>query len=150
MRMHALVAVSLFTIVFAFSSPWAISQGGVPAYNAAPPAKGKALPPILGKDELWGPNSQYDFQTHAYELAKQIPNVLHQQPCYCYCDRGMGHKSLHSCFEGIHGAQCSTCLRELYYTYTEYKKGRSAARIREGIIKGEWKLVDLQAAASIN
>ena len=51
-------------------------------------------------------NAQYPFQTHAYELAAKIPAVLHQQPCYCYCDRGMGHNSLHSCFEGTHGAQC--------------------------------------------
>src|ERR1043166_6421158 len=109
MWMRALVTASLFTIVFAFSSPWAIFQGGVPADNAAPPAPGKKLAPILGKDELWGPNSQYDFQTHAYELAKKIPNVLHQQPCYCYCDR-MGHNSLHSCFENTHGKKLPPIL----------------------------------------
>ena len=149
MWMRALVAASLFTIVFAFSSPWAISQGGVPAYNAAPPAKGKVLPPILGKDELWGNNAQYDFQTHAYELAKKIPNVLHQQPCYCYCDR-MGHNSLHSCFENVHGAQCDVCLKELYYSYSQNKAGKTAKQIRQGIIAGQWRKVDLQSSAKLN
>jgi hypothetical protein len=30
------------------------------------------------------------------------------------------------------------------------KKGKTAAQIRQGIIKGEWKQVDLQTAAAIN
>jgi len=62
----------------------------------------------------------------------------------------MGHKSLRSCFEGTHGAQCATCLKELYYSYSMNKNGKTAAQIRRGIIKGEWKQVDLQTAAAIN
>jgi len=75
--------------------------------------------------------------------------VLHQQPCYCHCDR-MGHNSLHSCYENTHGAQCSTCLKELYYSYQQHKSGKTATQIRAGIIKGEWKQIDLQSAASMN
>jgi hypothetical protein len=30
------------------------------------------------------------------------------------------------------------------------KKGKAAAQIRQGIMKGEWKQVDLQTAAAIN
>jgi hypothetical protein len=152
MRKHWLKLVLLALVTVAVSAPWAASQEEerVPAYNAAPPAKGEKLPRILGKEDLWGGNAEYPFQTHAYELASKIPAVLHQQPCYCYCDRGMGHNSLRSCFEGTHGAQCSTCLKELYYTYTQYRKGKTAAQIRQGIIKGEWKQIDLQAAAAIN
>jgi hypothetical protein len=30
------------------------------------------------------------------------------------------------------------------------KKGKTATQIRQGIIKGEWKQVDLQTANSIN
>ncbi len=149
---RGLILASLALIVLAFSIPWAISQqdGIVPAYNAAPPAKGTTLPPILGKEQLWGENSQYPFQTHAYELAAKIPAVLHQQPCYCYCDRGMGHNSLHSCFEGTHGAQCSVCLKEAYYAYSMHQKGKTAAQIRQAIMKGDWKQVNLQTAAGIN
>jgi hypothetical protein len=138
--------------IIAVSTPRASSQqqGETPAFNAAPPAKGTTLPPILGKEQLWGENAQYPFQTHAYELAAKIPAVLHQQPCYCYCDRGMGHNSLHSCFEGTHGAQCSVCLKEAYYAYSMHQKKKTPAQIRQGIIKGEWKQIDLHAAADIN
>jgi len=138
--------------VLAVSTPWAISQqeGETPAYHAGPPSKGTTLPPILGKEQLWGENAQHPFQTHAYELAAKIPAVLHQQPCYCYCDRGMGHNSLHSCFEGTHGAQCSVCLKEAYYSYSMNKKGKTATQIRQGIMKGEWKQIDLHNAASID
>lgn len=149
---RGLVLAFLGVIVLVVSAPWAISQqdGAVPKYNTSPPAKGSTLPPILGREQLWGANAQYPFQSHAYELAAKIPVVLHQQPCYCYCDRGMGHKSLHSCFEGTHGAECSVCLKELYYSYFMYKKGKTATQIRQGIVKGEWKQIDLQTAAALN
>ena len=132
---------------------WSSSQdepgGQIPAYNAGPPPKGTTLPPILTKEQLWGDNAQFPYQTHAYELASKIPAVLHQQPCYCYCDR-MGHNSLHSCFENTHGAQCATCLKELYYSYAQTKKGKTAAQIRKGIISGEWRQVNLADAATLN
>jgi len=149
-RGFALFCLAL--LVFTVSSPWAASQEEeekVPAFNAGPPAKGQKLPPILGPEQLWGANAQNPYQTHAYELAARIPVVLHQQPCYCYCDR-MGHNSLHSCFEKTHGAQCATCLKELYYSYTMHKQGKSAAEIRKGIIRGEWKQVNLVESSSIN
>jgi len=152
MLKRALILAFLFLVTLALSAQWAASQEdqGVPAYNAGPPVRGKKLPPILPKENLWAENAQFAYQTHAYELAAQIPNVLHQQPCYCYCDRGMGHNSLRSCFEGTHGAQCDVCLKELYYSYSQTKKGKTAAQIRQGIVKGEWKQVNLEAAASMN
>lgn len=152
MMKRGLTLACLGLLVLVVSTPWAISQSdeATPKYNAKPPAKDSDLPPILGREQLWGNNSQYPYQSHAYELAAKIPAVLSQQPCYCYCDRGMGHNSLHSCFEGMHGAQCGVCMKELYYSYSMNKKGKTAAQIRQGIIKGEWKQVDLQTAASIN
>lgn len=152
MLKRGLTLAFLGLLVLTVSTPRAISQseGEVPKFNARPPAKGSTLPPLLGKEQLWAENAQYPFQTHAYELAAKIQAVLHQQPCYCYCDRGMGHNSLHSCFEGTHGAQCSICLKELYYSYSMNQKGKTAAQIRQGIMKGEWKQVDLQTAAAIN
>lgn len=148
---RGLTLVFLALMILAVSAPWAVSQqeGVTPAYNAGPPAKGTVLPAILGKEQLWGENAQYPFQSHAYDLAAKIPAVLHQQPCYCYCDR-MGHKSLHSCFEGTHGAECSVCLKELYYSYQMTQKHKTAAQIRKGIIAGEWKQIDLQSAANIH
>jgi hypothetical protein len=141
-----------FLLVLAVSAPWAISQqdeGRIPAFHAGPPPPGTKMAPILGKEQLWGDNDQYAFQSHAYQLAAKVSSVLYQQPCYCYCDR-MGHKSLHSCFEGTHGAQCTTCMKEVFYSYQMSKRHKTAAQIRKGIIAGEWKQIDLQAASSMN
>ena len=150
-RKRVPVLSSLFVIVVLASAPWLQSEDqGIPHFNAAAPAKGAKLDPILTKDQLWGENAQYPYQTHAYKLAAKIPNVIYQMPCYCYCDRGMGHNSLHSCFSGSHGAQCGTCLKELYYTYQMNKQGKTTKEIRAGIMRGDWKQLDLETAASIN
>jgi hypothetical protein len=151
---RSLTVASLFLVTtLSMSAEWTSlplpEDGAVPAYNAGPPPKGTKLPPILATSELWGADAQNVYQRHAYELAAKIPNVLHQQPCYCYCDR-MGHNSLHSCFESTHGAQCATCLKELYYSYQQHKNGKTAGQIRAGIIKGEWKQVDLLSASTMN
>jgi hypothetical protein len=151
MLRRALTLSVFFLSLFVLSAPWANSQqeGVIPAYNAAPPPKDAKLPPILQKDQLWGDNAEHPYQTHAYDLASKIPAVLHQQPCYCYCDR-MGHNSLHSCFETAHGARCDICLKELYYAYTEHKNHKTAVQIRKGIIAGHWHQVDLEKAATVN
>ena len=149
---RSLTLIFLLTVTLTMSAQWIAQEeegSGIPAYNAGPPAKGSKLPAVLTKDQLWGADAQYPYQTHAYELAAEIPAVLHQQPCYCYCDR-MGHNSLHSCYENTHGARCATCLKELYYSYQQHQKGKTATQIRAGIIKGEWKQIDLDSAAAIN
>jgi hypothetical protein len=46
----------------------------------------------------------YPVLQKAYSIAAEIPEVLAQQPCYCYCDRSAGHKSLASCWADDHGA----------------------------------------------
>jgi hypothetical protein len=152
MQKRVLASAFLFLMVALLSTPWLQSEDdpGVPHFNTTPPAAGTKLPPILTRDQLWGSNAEFPYQTHAYELAAKIPQVLYQQPCYCYCDRSMRHTSLHSCFSGTHGAECGTCLKELYYTYTMYKQHKTAREIRAGIIKGDWKPVDLTTAANIN
>jgi uncharacterized protein with PCYCGC motif len=148
---RSLTLAFVFVVTLTMSAEWSTSpeESGTPAYNAGPPPKGTKLPPILTKDQLWGADAQNPYQTHAYDLAAKIPVVLHQQPCYCYCDR-MGHNSLHSCFESTHGAQCSTCLKELYYSYQQHRKGKTAVQIRTGIINGEWKQIDLKSASAVN
>jgi hypothetical protein len=41
-------------------------------------------------------------------------------------------------------------MKELYYSYAQNKKGKTAAQIRKGIVAGEWKQVDLQSSAAMN
>ncbi len=127
----------------------AFAQGDhVPAYNSHPPAAGDLLP-ILPADLRIGENFKYPYQVHAYELASKIPAVLTQLPCYCYCER-IGHKSLHTCFESDHGAHCGICMKEAFYAFQQTKAKKTPAQIRDGIIKGEWKSIDLDAAVNMN
>jgi hypothetical protein len=137
------LALGLLTVVA--SAQWSNPSEDVPAYNAVAPTQ--PLPPILSGAQLSGPYFTHPYQITAYKMAAKIPGVLHQQPCYCRCDREMGHNSLHSCFEGTHGAACSTCMREAMYAYQQTKLGRTPKQIRAGIEKGEWQTVDVMTAA---
>src|ERR1022692_34163 len=93
---RALTLLFLLTVTLTMSAQWTAQQdeGGIPAYNAGPPPQALNLPALLTKADLWGADAQYPYEPRAYELASKIPAVLHQQPCYCDCDR-MGHNSLH-------------------------------------------------------
>ncbi len=142
-RMVGCVAVGLMTL--AASAQWTNPAADVPAYNATVPKKPSK--PIMAGEQLTGPFFEHPYQVTAYKIAAKIPAVLHQQPCYCHCDRALGHKSLHSCFEGTHGAACSTCMKEAVYSYQETQKGRTPAQIRASIERGEWQTVDLEKAA---
>lgn len=125
----------------------ALAQGEhVPAYNLTAP-KASDLMPILPADQRVGENFKFPFQVKSYELAGKIPVVIAQMPCYCYCER-MGHGSLHTCFESNHGAHCGICMKEVFYAYQQTQMKKTPAQIRDGIIKGEWKMVDLEAAGS--
>ena len=80
---------------------------------------------------------------NVYGLAAKIRPVLYQQPCYCYCDRHEGHKSLLDCFVGTHGAECDICQKEAVLSYQLTQKGKTPAQIRAAIIRGDWRVVNL-------
>jgi len=107
----------------------------VPAFHAEAP-KGE-LPETMNPDLFKQPLVQ-----NAYAVASKIKAILYQQPCYCHCDKHKGHTSLLDCFASNHGSGCGTCIYEDFYSYEQTRKGKTAAEIREGIIKGEWKSVD--------
>lgn len=121
----------------------ALAQQDVPAYNAKPPAMATKLPPILAPAQLSPGSRRYGFQERAYLIAARIQRTLHQLPCYCHCDQHLGHNSLRSCFTDEHGAQCGTCLQELYYANQMLKQGKSAKQIRDGIIHGDFNSINL-------
>ena len=47
--------------------------------------------------------SAYPLVARAYKIATEIPGVIAQQPCYCFCDK-FGHRSLLDCYASDHGA----------------------------------------------
>jgi len=143
--MKKLIGCAILGLVtLAASAQWSNPADDIPAYNMGAPSK--PLPPIMSGTQLSGPYFAHPYQVTIYKMAAKIPAVLHQQPCYCRCDREMGHNSLHSCFEATHGAACSTCMKEAMYSYLETKKGKTPSQIRAGIERGEWMNLDLEKA----
>jgi len=140
-RLLPIIAVA----VLAVASSAQFMDNEVPAYHPKPPAKGEKLVPIASSAQLDQMNLKYGFQRRAYEAAAKVPRVLYQLPCYCFCDRSAGHQSLHSCFEGDHGSHCSTCMQEAFYAYEMTKQGKTAKQIREGVMKGDYKSIDLKS-----
>jgi hypothetical protein len=108
----------------------------VPAYHAT-----RSKEPL---PETLDPSQFPDQQTkNVYALAAKVKNVLYRQPCYCHCDKEMGHTSLLSCYTDRHASVCSLCQKEAVLVYTETQKGKTPAQIRKEIIDGKWKDVDL-------
>lgn len=149
MLKRGLMLTFVLLLTFSVSAQWTPS-GDIPAFHAAPPSANMSVPPVLNRQQLAEQGLTDPLQVHAYELAAKTSKLIYQQPCYCHCDRSQGHKSLHSCFEGTHGAMCSVCMAEVFYSYQMSKQHKSAAEIRKGIIAGEYKKIDLQNATSIN
>ncbi len=58
----------------------------------------KPLPATLSPASFSNPSV-----ARAYRVAREIPEVLAQQPCYCYCDK-FGHRGLLDCYRDNHGA----------------------------------------------
>jgi hypothetical protein len=111
-------------------------KSDIPAYHSEA-AKGP-LPDTLD------PQQFSDAETrNVYTLAAKEKPILYQQPCYCRCDKEVGHKSLLDCFTDNHGAHCVLCKKEAIFTYTESQQGKTAAQIRKEIMDGKWKDVDL-------
>lgn len=140
-RIFQTLAVALLTV--AAYAQWPSDNFDLPAYHATAPKKPQK--PLLSGAELSGPYFTHPYQVTVYEMANRIPSVLYQLPCYCRCDRELGHTSLRSCFEGTHGATCSVCLREGAFAYQQTKLGRTPAQIRIGIERGEYLNVDLMS-----
>jgi hypothetical protein len=141
-RIMVCLAVGMLSV--AASAQW-VTNEDVPAYHAAAPVRGTVLPALLSGKQLTGPLFQYPWQKVVYADAAKVPNVLYQLPCYCRCDRAMSHTSLHSCFEGLHGAECSTCAKEGYYAYQMSLKGKTVKEIRDGVMGKDFESIDLNS-----
>ena len=114
-----------------------MTDEGVPSYHAY-----ALKPPIpVTMDPKQFPDA---LSRNVYALAAKIKPVLYQQPCYCYCDRHVGHKSLLDCYASIHGSECDICQKEAIFSYQQTQKGKTPAQIRAAIIHGDWKSVDLR------
>jgi hypothetical protein len=140
--MHVWLRYTLLaTATVAAATHWVPGTDTTPAYYTVAPHR--AAHPLLAGDQLTGPYFQHPYQVIAYQMAAKVEKVLYYQPCYCRCDRALLHKSLHSCFEGTHGAECATCMRQAIFTYQQTKAGKTPEQIRDAIRRGEAENVDV-------
>jgi uncharacterized protein with PCYCGC motif len=107
-----------------------------PAYHSQVPSG--ALPQTMDPTSF-----NNNAVKNAYAVAAKVRRVLYQQPCYCHCDRSIGHESLLDCYVGKHASVCDVCMREAFYAYEQTQKKKTPAEIRAGIERGEWQQVDM-------
>jgi hypothetical protein len=144
MKRRWVVALAVFTVTAASYAQWTNPADDVPAYHSSAPLKVTPLKPILSGSQLTGEHFRYPWQVHAYQQAIKISSVLYQLPCNCRCDRSLGHTSLRSCYEGLHGTECSTCAKEAFFTFAQLKQGKSVADIRAAIARHDYESIDLE------
>ena len=138
------VAVILAAATAISYAQWTNPADDIPAYHPSAPLKVSSLPPILSGAKLTGENFRYPWQVHVYQQAAKVSSVLYQLPCNCRCDRSLGHTSLRSCFEGLHGAECSTCAKEGLFAYQQTKLGKTPVQIRAAIEHKDYESIALE------
>src|SRR6266567_5916996 len=105
----ALIAVSV-AAYHGSSQPSGAGDGtGRPSYGGAVPPYYVDLHGIVLPKTLPPERFREDKVRYAYEVAAKIPETLAQLPCYCPCDRTVGHKSLLHCYADQHAAYCGIC-----------------------------------------
>jgi hypothetical protein len=137
------MGLAVFAVTAACYAQWANPAQDVPAYHPSAPLHLSALPPILSGSKLTGENFRDPWQVHVYQQVAKVSSVAYQLPCNCRCDRALGHTSLRSCFEGLHGTECSTCAKEGFYAYQQTRLGKTPAQIRAGIARLDYEKIDL-------
>jgi len=101
----------------------------MPAHYETAPSR-SSLGPTLEPEKFTG------LVREAYRAAREIPQTLAQLPCYCHCDRGMGHKSLHSCYEDDHASHCAVCVNEALLALKLQREHKlTPAQIRDRIVQ---------------
>lgn len=70
------------------------------AFNAL---KERVTDPETGLPKTLDPSLFKGKAKKAYQIAREIPQVLAQMPCFCECE-AFGHENLLDCFIDHHGA----------------------------------------------
>lgn len=97
------------------------------------------FPPTLDPSQF-----QSSAVREAYSVAKQILEVLGQQPCYCYCQR-QGHRSLLDCFASLHATSCDICINEARLAGQLSRQGKTAEAIRAPIIQKQGLISEVRS-----
>ena len=81
---------------------------------------------------------------NSYRIAKEIPEVLAQQPCLCGCDNTSDdHRSLLDCYIDDHASTCLVCMKEAVLAEQMIDAGQSAKEVREAILEHKFSEVSI-------
>jgi hypothetical protein len=84
--------------------------------------------------EVLSPTIFDDERTRAaYQVAKDIPDVLEQLPCFCGCMTSFGHKNNLFCFKDQHGSGCTLCQDIALDAKKMHDQGMPIAQIQDNI-----------------
>ncbi len=106
-----------------------LSGSSKPAEAAKNTPRGGETRPTLSPALFFGNAAK------AYKVAQEMPEVLDGLFCYCYCQEGLGHKSLLTCFTDDHGANCDICINEAIRAGELHKSGYKISDIKTVIDK---------------
>ena len=97
-------------IIFLFTSTLTMANGEYPKtipQETDPKAfkilKEKSIDPKTGMSKTLDPHLFKGKVRQTYQIAKDIPEMLVQVPCFCECE-AFGHENLLDCFIDQHGA----------------------------------------------
>ena len=99
------------------AAPHPDPRPGATADRVLPPAM---VPHVIGSGE-------------AYAAARAMPGLLDGIYCHCECAKNFGHRSLLTCFESDHGANCNICMGEATLAARLAAQGNSLRQIRSAI-----------------
>jgi len=89
---------------------------------------------LSNSEGVLSPTIFNDAKTRAaYQVAKDIPEVLEQLPCFCGCMSHFGHKNNLYCFKDMHGSGCELCQDIALDARKMHDEGMSIAQIQENI-----------------
>lgn len=93
------------------------------------PAEGVTAEHVVHADRY----TAYPRVATVYAQAAEIPHVLDGLYCHCDCSKHAGHRSLLTCFESDHGANCDVCLSEAALAYQMTRDGKTLDEVRAAI-----------------
>ena len=123
-KQNLILGIAAVTIIAV--TGWVSLRGtNEPADESSVSAKSAAvLSPTIFNDEK---------TRAAYQVAKEIPEVLEQLPCFCGCMTSFGHKNNLFCFKDQHGSGCEICQDIALDAKKMHDQGMPIAQIQENI-----------------
>jgi len=127
---------------------WAMFRGGNQTAPAAVEQTAQVTPAtaveLLPVDDAAGPTLPPEMfldpkAKEAYQVAKDIPDVLRELPCFCGCMRTHGHKNNLFCFMDEHGSACEICEDVALDAKRMHNNGATVKEIQDSI-KGKYSV----------